>query len=159
MVSAIRQFFNKYIKPADNGSSGSPPHRALQIATAALLIEVMRADGTSLEDEEQQIAETVQSRFCLTKKETDELLHMAEKEVWESTGFFEFTSLLNRWFDYTQKVQVIENLWEIALADKKLDKYEEHTVRKVADLLYVAHKDFIDAKLRIKKIMSSGKKP
>ncbi len=28
--------------------------------------------------------------------------------------------------------------------------YEEHMVRKIADLIYVEHKDFIDAKLRVK---------
>jgi hypothetical protein len=35
--------------------------------------------------------------------------------------------------------------------DKHLDKHEEYVVRKIADLIYVEHKDFIEAKLRVKK--------
>ena len=56
-----------------------------------------------------------------------------------------------RGFTYPQKVKIIEHLWEIAFADTSLDKHEEHMVRKIADLIYVEHKDFIDAKLRVKK--------
>ena len=48
-------------------------------------------------------------------------------------------------------MKVIEHLWEIAFADSRLDKYEEHMVRKIAGLIYVEHKDFINAKLRVKK--------
>jgi uncharacterized tellurite resistance protein B-like protein len=76
---------------------------------------------------------------------------MAEDEVWKSTGFYEFTSLINKGLTYEEKVKVIEYLWEVALVDTHLDKYEEHTVRKIADLIYVAHEDFIEAKLRVKK--------
>jgi len=49
---------------------------------------------------------------------------------------------------YEQKLKVIEHLWDVALADNKIDKYEEHMVRKIADLIFVEHKDFINAKLK-----------
>ena len=50
-----------------------------------------------------------------------------------------------------QKVEIIEHLWEIALTDKHLDKHEEYVVRKIAELIYVEHKDFIEAKLGVKR--------
>jgi uncharacterized tellurite resistance protein B-like protein len=58
---------------------------------------------------------------------------------------------MNKGCSYKQKVRVIEHLWGVAFADSILDKHEEYMVRKIADLIYVSHKDFIDAKLRVKK--------
>jgi uncharacterized tellurite resistance protein B-like protein len=37
-------------------------------------------------------------------------------------------------------------MWELAYADAELDKYEEYVIRKVADLIYVSHSEFIRAK-------------
>ncbi|MEK9649197.1 MAG: TerB family tellurite resistance protein, partial [Gammaproteobacteria bacterium] len=51
-------------------------------------------------------------------------------------------------FDYAEKVQLVMNMWEVAFADGKIDRYEEHLIRKVAELLYLDHKDFILSKQR-----------
>lgn len=150
MISVIKQFFEKNIKPV-SGSSDYVSEHALQVATAALLIEMMRADAEITNEEQKTITNTIRSRFSLTGEETDNLLKLAEEEIWESTGYFEFTSLINKGFSYEQKVKVIEHLWEIAFADSILDKYEEYMVRRIADLIYVSHKDFINAKLRVKR--------
>jgi uncharacterized tellurite resistance protein B-like protein len=79
------------------------------------------------------------------------LLTLAEDTIWESTGYFDFTSLINKGFNQEEKIKVIEHLWEVAFADAILDKHEEYMVRRIADLIYVSHKDFISAKLRVKK--------
>jgi uncharacterized tellurite resistance protein B-like protein len=150
MVSVIKQFFEKYIKPSSDGS-GKVSEHSLQIATAALLIEVMRADSKVREEERRAVAKTIQSKFKLTGEETNKLLKLAEEEIRESTGYYEFTSLINKGFTYEQKLKVMEHLWEVAFADTELDKYEEYVIRKVADLIYVEHKDFIETKLRVRK--------
>ena len=62
-------------------------------------------------------------------------------------GCVEFTSLINSNYTLEQKVSLVECLWRIAYADETLHKYEEHLVRKIADLLYVPHSAFIAAKL------------
>jgi uncharacterized tellurite resistance protein B-like protein len=112
---------------------------------------MMRADTHISEDERRTVTDAIRSKFKLTKEETEDVLQLAEDKIWESTGYFEFTSLMNKGFSYKQKVRVIEHLWEVAFADTILDKHEEYMVRKIADLIYVSHKDFIDAKLRVKK--------
>lgn len=150
MVSVIKQFFEKYIKPS-SASSDKVSEHSLQIATAALLIEMMRADSKVSEEERRTVAKTIQLKFKLTEEETNTLLKLAEEEIWKSTGYYEFTSLINKGFTYEQKLKVIEHLWEIAFADTELDKYEEYVVRKIADLIYVEHKDFIETKLRVRK--------
>jgi uncharacterized tellurite resistance protein B-like protein len=124
---------------------------SLQLATSALLIEMMRADTDISDDEKKTITKIIRSKFDLTDEEISELIRLAEEEIWKATGYYEFTSLINKGFSHEQKVKVVEHLWEVAYADTSLDKHEEHMVRKIADLIYVAHKDFIDAKLRVKK--------
>jgi uncharacterized tellurite resistance protein B-like protein len=44
-------------------------------------------------------------------------------------------------------MKLVENMWRVAFSDQKLDKYEEALIRKVADLIYVSHQDFIKTKL------------
>jgi uncharacterized tellurite resistance protein B-like protein len=150
MVTAFNKFFKKYIKPSAAGSD-EVSERSLQLATAALLMEMMRADAEITGDERKMVMSTIMTRFHLTEEESGGLLQFAEQKIRKATGYYEFTSLINKGFTYEQKVRVIENLWEIALTDKYLDKHEEHMVRRIADLIYVEHKDFIDGKLRIKK--------
>jgi uncharacterized tellurite resistance protein B-like protein len=150
MVTAVTKFFKKHIKPSPVGSAEVSEH-SLQLATAALLIEMMKADAKTTDDECSMVMKTIMKRFHLAKEESYELLKFAEEKIRKATGYYEFTSLINKGFTYEQKVKVIENLWEIALTDKSLDKHEEHMARKIADLIYVEHKDFIDAKLRVKK--------
>ena len=124
------------------------PVHSLQIATAALLIEMMRADSEITDVERNTVTDTIRTKFSLSREETDSLLQLAKEEIWASTGYFEFTSLMNKWFSYDEKVKVIEQLWDVAYADAILDSNEEYMVRKIAHLIHVEHRDFIDAKLR-----------
>lgn len=150
MIITVKNFFEKYIKSSPE-KPGEVSGHALQLATTALLIEMMRADAEVSEYERSMVMKTVMAKFHLTEEESHTLLCFAEEKVRKATGYYEFTSLINRGFTYEQKVKIIEHLWEIAFADTSLDKHEEHMVRKIADLIYVEHKDFIDAKLRVKK--------
>lgn len=147
MITTIRQFFKKNIKLPNK----KLPEHSLHVATAALLIEMMRSDASVSEAERETITSIIRLRLGLTAEEISELLKLAEEELWKSTGYYEFTSLINKGFTYEEKVLIIEHLWEVAFADAELDKHEEHMVRKIADLLYVAHNDFINAKLRVRK--------
>jgi len=154
MVSVIKQFFEKYVKPPADSPEKESGH-SLQLATAALFIEMMQADAKTSKYEQITVADSIRSKFKLTGEETNALLQLAEKKVRNSTGYYEFTSLINKGFTYEQKLKVVEHLWEIAFADDDLDKYEEHMIRKIANLIYISHKDFIEAKLRVRNKKSS----
>ncbi len=111
---------------------------------------MMRADTKISEHEQKTIVNSIRSKFNLSEEETNTLLELAKEEIRKATGYYEFTSLINKGFTYEQKLKVIEHLWEVAFADAGLDKYEEHMVRKIANLIYVSHKDFIETKLRVR---------
>ena len=149
MLNTIKQFFEKNIQTAPKASNEVSEH-SLQLATAALMIEMMRAD-TEISDEEQEaITNTIRSKFVLCAEETETIIKLAEEEISKATGYFEFTSLINKGYTYDQKIKVVEHLWEVAFSDSVLDRYEEHMVRKIADLIHVSHKDYIEAKLRVR---------
>ncbi len=149
MISSIKKFFDTNIKGSDDRSTDDPDH-AISLATAALLIEISRADFEVREEERKAVAGAVQSKFGLTSGETEELISLADKEVRESSSYHEFTSLINSEFSREKKIRVVELLWEVSLADGEIEKHEEHLIRKIADLLHVSHKDFIAAKLKAK---------
>lgn len=153
MISTVKRFFDKHIKSSPGNKDNMPDH-SLQIATAALLIEMMRADTELSVEEQKKISETIRTKFQMTDTETAEVLQLAEEKIWKSTGYFEFTSLLNKRLSHEQKIKVVEHLWEVAFADAILDKHEEYMVRKISGLIHVSHKDFIETKLRVKKSLT-----
>ena len=77
-------------------------------------------------------------------------MELAQTQAKEATSLYEFTRLINDDYDYKQKVELIENMWRIAFSDNNLDKYEDHLIRKISDLIYVSHSDFIKAKLKVR---------
>ena len=146
MLNAIRRFFDEHIANAD--TSASDEHR-LQVATAALIAEVMRLDGQA-EPERQAFLEAVRKRFSLSDDEASTLVSLAEAEAREAVDYYQFTSLVNRAFGAEQRAHIVELMWQVAYADGTLSAHEQHVMRKIADLLYVPHGDYIAAKLRAK---------
>jgi uncharacterized tellurite resistance protein B-like protein len=120
----------------------------LRLAAAALLIETARADFTQDATEEAALADLLRRELKLAQDEITELLTLANHRVDESTSLYEFTRVINDHYTPQQKLQLISAMWVVAYADGNLDKYEEHLIRRVAELTYVAHEDYIRAKLR-----------
>ncbi len=148
MIKTIERFFNKRINPAEGVTSKEVSDHALMLATAALLIEISRADSVISPVETDLITRAIRTTFSLTDDETDELIAMAEEEVREAVSFYQFTHLINKGFSYERKLHVIELLWQVVFADAEMEKHEEYFVRKIADLLHVSHRDMINAKHR-----------
>ena len=119
-------------------------------ACIALLLETSMADEILDESELMALKNTLQKDFQINEDEIDELIDLAKENVEDSTSLYEFTRDINDNFDSAERVKLIESMWKIAYADGNIDKYEEHIIRKVSNLIYVAHSDFIKAKLSAK---------
>lgn len=120
----------------------------LNLAVAALLVEVLRADYDVAPGERQQVVDSVARLLGLDAEASRELVTEAERQIDRSHDLYQFTSQINRVYDDAGKIRVLEALWRVARADETVHKYEEHLIRRVADLLHVRHADFIAAKLR-----------
>ena len=148
MIDGIRNFFNQVIAPGASGGSGADSQHALHVATAALLLEMMRMDASITAAETESVTRSLQRQFGLEAAQVDTLMALAAEEARLATDYFQFTSLINKSFSAEQKVQVIEYLWQVAYADGHLDAHEQHFMRQIADLLYVSHADYVGAKQR-----------
>lgn len=146
MIASIKNFFEKNLAPA---SAGYDHDHKLRLSTAALMIEMMHQDANVTAAEVATVKRLIQRNFGLDEAATHELYELAERELKQSTDYHQFTRLISRNYTYAQKIRIIEYLWMVAYADRQLDKYEEHMVRRIADLIHVSHSDFMQAKHRI----------
>lgn len=134
----------------ESGAAEEPhSEHALQLASAALLVEMERADHHFEPAERAATARLVAERFAFDEDEARELLELADGEVDRAVSLYEFTSLLHRHLDDEAKRRVLTMLWQAAYADGQLHRYEEQLIRRVADLLYVPREDFIKVKLKV----------
>lgn len=148
MLDAIRSFFTDHLAEPDSPGSVADDEHRLQLATAALLIEVTRVERRDDPDEAAAVESAVRRKFGLAPEETDELIALAREEVEKSVSYYEFTSLIHERFAPERKARVVELMWRVAAADGHVDKHQEALVRKIADLLYIPHQEFIRAKIR-----------
>ena len=145
MIVKIRQFFERHIIVTEEIGTDQLEHQ-LQLASAALMIEVLYADHAVKQAELDILRETLQDHFGLTSDEADNLIELADEERIEATDYYQFTSLINEFYTQQQKRELITRLWQMAYADNKVHKFEEHLVRRLADLLHVPHAAFIQSK-------------
>lgn len=145
MILRIQRFFEQHILIRLDNTEADPGH-ALQIACAALLIEMTRADHVITDDEIASLKRILRQHFSLQAGEEDELIQLAEQARDDATDYYQFTSLINQHYSQQQKRQLVTRLWQLANADDYIDKFEEHLVRKLADLLHVPHAAFIRSK-------------
>jgi uncharacterized tellurite resistance protein B-like protein len=141
MIDRIKSFFAKnVIEPEETAASE-------QLATAALLVEVMVIDGNLDEQELASISQTLCDILSLEAQQVEELLRLSREEVAEATSLYQFTREINQHFDLDKKMDLLTALWRVAYADGHLDKHEESIIRRIADLMHIRHNEYIRCKL------------
>ena len=128
------------------------PERLSYLAATALMIELSRADNSIDQQEIQTIIAIATDTFGLSEDEAADILSEAELKNAEAISLYEFTDTINENFNKAQKYNLIRNIWRVAYADETIDAHEDYLVRKVADLIYVSHADFIKAKHEASKL-------
>jgi uncharacterized tellurite resistance protein B-like protein len=144
MLDKIKKFFDEKLMPVSDQDTG----KSIQFATAALLLELSRADFEADEIEQAVIITMLRDTFDLNEDDLQALIELADQASDQAHDVFQFTQLVNEHYSHDDKIRLTENLWLVAYADGRIDKYEEQFIRKVSGLLHVAHSDFIKAKIR-----------
>ena len=150
MLKKIKGYISEFGNQSSDSENQEEEKDIINNACAALLIETALADKVFNTEEIDSMKKTLREVYEIDERDLDELISESEKKVSESTSLYEYTRLINDLCDYQDKLKLIQNLWAIAFADKHLDKYEEYLIRKISDLLYVSHSDFIQQKLNVK---------
>lgn len=147
MLATIQSFIHSAITPASDGVQEK--RVGLQLAAAALMVEVAAADFRQAPEERQILIQALQKSFELSEQDLQQLLDDAERRQQQATSLYEFTSVINEHCSQDEKFEILVHLWEVAFADGELDKYEDHRIRRIAELLHLSHREFIQAKLRV----------
>lgn len=154
MLAALKDFISEQFSAESTDEVDS--RHELELAAAALAMDIARADDHFDEAERQHIATTLASRYDLAAAETEQLLGRANDQLEKSVSLYDFTRQLNDGLEHDEKISIVRLLWDVAWADSEIDKYEEYFIRKIADLLYVSHADYIRAKLAAEQDQTSS---
>lgn len=144
MLAILKNFFATTESQSDEASQ----QHQIELACAVLLVEVMRADSQFENNEVAMLADLVGQQFSLSSEELNNLIILATDTAEHATDIHQFTSQLNKAFSIKQRIEMVEQLWHVAYADGKLAAIEEHTIRKIADLLHLRHAEYIQTKVK-----------
>ena len=152
MLRTLKDLFDSLTASAEE--SPEVRQHALHLATAVLLVEVMRADPAMDAAERKAVVATLREKFALADDALARLVELAEQTARGASDYHQFTSRINDSFSHPQKIRIIENMWQVAYSDAHLDANEHHLISKIAGLLHVTHGEYIGAKMRAKEAAS-----
>ena len=152
MLKTLKNLFDSLIAPVEETPQAQD--HALKLATAVLLVEVMRADPASHADERQAVLASLREKFALQESELSRLVELAVQTAQSASDYHQFTSRINATLDHSQKIRIVEHMWQVAYADDHLHANENQLISKIAGLLHVTHGEYIGAKLRAKEAAS-----
>jgi uncharacterized tellurite resistance protein B-like protein len=155
MLRTLKELFGSLLDPAATGGI-EPDRHTLELATAVLLVEVMRAESGVGAAEREAALRALERKFALSPDERETLLAHAEGIARDATDLHQFTSALNARLDDAAKIRMVEAMWGVAYADGELAAHERHIVWRVADLLHVRPGDYAAAKSRAQAAAASA---
>ena len=158
MLKTLNDLLDRLLPPPAQAGTEATEH-VLQLATAVMPVEVMRADASFHAGEREAVRAALRDKFALSADEAQRLAELAEVAARDATDLFSFTSRINERFDMPQKLRMVEHMWRVAYADGHLGDHERHVLWRVADLLHVPQGAYVHARLRAQQDASAGNEP
>jgi uncharacterized tellurite resistance protein B-like protein len=149
MIKLLKELMYKN-RTSISDTNTNEMRKTMNLISGALMVEVMAADHDFNSEEELKLKEILLNRFEIPENEIKKISEQMKKRADDATSLYEYTCLINENFNREEKLDLIRNLWAIAFADKILDRYEDSVIRRVCELTYVSHSDFIKTKLEMK---------
>ena len=143
MIERLKKLF-----AAPEAEREKPDNHQLAVAATALMVQLSRVDQDEDERELQAIVDGAVKAHQVTQAEAEEILEDALSHADDATSLYEFTGQINEYLDQEGKQALLESIWRVAFSDGRIDKYEEHLIRRMADLLHLNHREFMQARHR-----------
>tara|TARA_B100001564_G_scaffold222245_1_gene187317 strand:+ start:268 stop:699 length:432 start_codon:yes stop_codon:yes gene_type:complete len=140
MLNFFKKIFKKKNQEKDTVSD-------INLACAIILLEVSYSDFEIKEVEIEKMLKFFETDLNLSKDKSIWLNEEAQKLHKDTNCLRKYIRLINDSYTKEKKVNLINIAWRIARADDDIDKYEEHRIRKISELLYLDHSDFIKEKI------------
>lgn len=125
------------------------PDPDARLALGALLVRVARSDGDYAVVEIEQIDQSLMSRYGMGPVQAAALRAQCEVLEAEAPDTVRFTRAIKEAVAYEDRVDVIEAMWRVVMADGVREDEEDSLMRMTASLLGVTDQDSHAARLRI----------
>ncbi len=143
----LKQLKKLFEQPEEQNSARAAPDRhQIAVAATALMVQLAHVDQNEDPRELQAILDFARKTHGVTASEAKAILDEALAEAGAATSLYEFTRMINDHFDQSHKQTLLTNIWQVAFADGRIDKYEEQLIRRIAELLYLNHREYILAR-------------
>jgi len=120
-----------------------------RLAAAALMVQVMAADGKIRPEEEEKLHAVLNEHYAVNKEDAKKLEKAAREAQGEAVDLYGFTSVLKREMDMTERLALVEDLWEMVYADGELHEFEDNIVWRVAELIGIQSRERMELKQRV----------
>lgn len=140
--------FADFLKRLTDPAPAQLPNADARLALTALLVRVARSDHDYSVAERARIQSIVSSRYGLDIADRDKLLADAEVLESEAPDTVRFTRAIKDAVPYEDRLAVVEELWQVVLADGNRAKEEDALLRLVSNLLGVTDMDSAQARQR-----------
>jgi uncharacterized tellurite resistance protein B-like protein len=150
-MSELVDRFKDYVQTLSDESVESLENiseRDLQMAMSVLLVQVLRADLQIRDEELAAVPGAIQEILGLEHDDAVALMRAAAHAARDSDGMRVAMSRLDRHLNRRQRLQLVEWLWRIAMADAEIASQEEYVIRKVSEMLGLGTADVLEAKVR-----------
>lgn len=144
MIDLLKQLF----RTDQDDTAPTPGSHDLALAATALMVQLSRVDSHEDEEELETIVRCAGTTLGVSPDEARELLEDARAQAEDAVSLYEFTGLLNESLDQQGKLEILEDIWRVAYADGRIDKYEEHLIRRMAELLHLNHREYMQCRHR-----------
>ncbi len=125
------------------------PDEDARLALSALMVRLARADGHYDADERARITGILSGRYGLDEAGAEALRGDAEALEAEAPDTVRFTRAIKDAVPHEARAEVIEALWQVALADGAREAHEDSLIRLVTSLLGLTDQESARARQRI----------
>ena len=137
-----------FLQDSEARPGSGQERRHLHVAVASLLHEATRVDLNEREVERAVALAALADLFGLGSADCAAVFSEGSDKAKHLTSYFGPVAVIKRDMAAPERLRLIEHLWRVAYADGGLDQYEDHYVRKIGHLLYVANTEIMLARNR-----------
>lgn len=121
--------------------------QAALLAVATLMVELMALDGRLDAAEQSAIISALKRHGRLDESEAARLIDQAQQHREHCSDIQRHTRQIIKQWSTEQRAAILADFWRIAFADGHADPYEEQLIRRIAELLGISHRQFIEGKI------------
>ena len=119
----------------------------LPMAVAALMVQVVASNEHLEEAELQRTVTAIQEVLDISESDAAALISDAQEPPTTPMALRTLTDELKKDMTIEARISFIKQLWHIAHADGRADKFEEHDIQEIAQLLEVPYKELVSAQV------------